>query len=319
MTTLPRSKDEVAEGIDETQRFLSGDPAANRMLFVLDANGSVDGVSAIIPKLGKDRPFYSFKRSKYACRSRSPSLSTTHDTLNLVTDFDGHTELASLFVAPAARGGGRGRLLSLGRLAFIASHPSLFETRLMADIRGWVDEQGQSPFWNGLASNFVDLDFDAADRLSAQDGRFIAELFPLVPILLNLLPSDVVACVSRPHEASVGALKLLHSIGFETTEMCDVFDGGPGLACGTENTLIAKSMKTAIRFSETDEALDPLLHFFGTGKDFAAVIAPGNSGFAAASKVAVQTLSTQPALDQIRLAETGRRRSKQIRDSNSWQ
>ena len=64
------------------------------------------------------------------------------------TDFDGYSELASLFLAPDARGGGLGRLLSFGRLAFMSQHADRFAPRYMADIRGWTDTAGVSPFWD---------------------------------------------------------------------------------------------------------------------------------------------------------------------------
>ena len=174
--------------------FLEGKPRANRLLFVAEAEGKILGISGIIPKLGVDRPFYSFKRSRHARKASQHDLKVRYDTLQLTTDFDDYTELASIFLAPEARGKGVGRLLSLGRLGFIHSHRERFEDRLMADIRGWVDEDGVSPFWEHLTSKFIQTNFDEADRLSGGDAAFIVELLPALPILLNLLPDSVAEC-----------------------------------------------------------------------------------------------------------------------------
>jgi len=139
-----------------------------------------------------DRPFYSFKRSRHARKASQQDLSVRYDTLQLTTDFDDYTELATIFLAPEARGSGVGRLLSLGRLAFIHAHRMRFADRLMADVRGWVDEEGKSPFWEHLTSKFIQTGFDEADRLSSEDGTFIVELCPALPIMLNLLPARTI-------------------------------------------------------------------------------------------------------------------------------
>ena len=65
--------------------------------------GDILGISGIIPKLGVDRPFYSFKRSRHARKASQQKLSVRYDTLQLTTDFDDYTELASIFLSPEAR------------------------------------------------------------------------------------------------------------------------------------------------------------------------------------------------------------------------
>ena len=243
LTTVPRTRERVIDYIDATQAFLSGDQSANRVLFVVERGGRVMGISGIIPVLGLDRPFYSFKRSRHAGWSPQLDLRNNYETLQLTTDFDGYTELASIFLAPEARGKGVARLLSLGRLAFIEQHRSLFSDRLMADIRGWVDDNGVSPFWRHLTSEFIQTDFDVADRLSTSDGRFIMELMPSLPIFLNLLPEAARHCAGRPHDISRGAMNLLIGAGFEPTDLCDIFDGGPAIQCRIDATLIARTQR----------------------------------------------------------------------------
>lgn len=273
LTTVPRTRDRVEAYIDATHRFLKGEEDANRLLFVVERDGVVQGISGIIPKLGLDRPFYSFKRSRHARRSSQLDLRTEYETLQLTTDFDGWSELASIYLAPEARGRGVARLLSLGRLCFIESHRHLFDGRLMADIRGWVDESGVSPFWEHLTQKFIPTDFDVADRLSASDGRFIMELLPGLPIMMNLLPDAARICVGRPHDVSRGAMNILIGAGFEDTELCDIFDGGPAIQCRVDQTIVAKTVRT---LSFHGSGTERVLAFKGEGTDFRAIITQGD-------------------------------------------
>ncbi len=276
LTTVPRTPERVEAYIDASTRFLAGEACGedcNRVLFVAERDGRVMGISGIIPKLGLERPFYSFKRSRHARRSSQLDLRTEYDTLQLTTDFDGWTELASIYLAPNARGRGVARLLSLGRLCFIHAHRDRFARKLMADIRGWVDDQGVSPFWEHLTSKFIGTDFAVADRLSASDGRFIMELLPSLPILMNLLPESARHCAGRPHDVSRGAMNLLMGAGFEETDLCDIFDGGPAIECRTDDTLIARTARPLAGYGAGPQSL---LAFAGTGADFRATRALGD-------------------------------------------
>ena len=291
LTTVPKSKAAVTEYVTESLDFLAGKKGANRLLFVAERDGKILGISGIIPKLGVDRPFYSFKRSRHARKASQQDLSVRYDTLQLTTDFDDYTELATIFLAPEARGTGVGRLLSLGRLGFIHAHRDRFEDRLMADIRGWVGDDGKSPFWQHLTSKFIQTDFAEADRLSAGDAVFIVELCPALPIMLNLLPDVVRECAGKPHDLSAGAMGLLMDAGFEDTDLCDIFDGGPAIRCRTDRTLITQSAFQATGGGVT-EAESKYLHFTGEGETFRAAIGPAYPGAEKAGREACELLGT---------------------------
>jgi len=291
LTTVPKTKSSVADYVAESLDFLAGTEGANRLLFVAESDGKILGISGIIPKLGVDRPFYSFKRSRHARKASQQELSVRYDTLQLTTDFDDYTELASIFISPEARGKGIGRLLSLGRLGFIHASRDRFEDRLMADIRGWVDAKGVSPFWHHLTSKFIQTDFDEADRLSAGDAAFLIELLPALPIMLNLLPDSVSESAGRPHDLSAGAMGLLMDAGFEDTDLCDVFDGGPAIRCNTDRTLITQSAYRATGGGVTDGETK-FLHFTGEGESFRAVIGPAYPKAQKAGRAACEILGT---------------------------
>lgn len=301
LTTVPRNRERVDAYIEATQRFLAGEASANRLLFVVERDGVVMGISGIIPKLGVERPFYSFKRSRHARHSSQLGLRTEYETLQLTTDFDGWTELASIYLAPEARGQGVARLLSLGRLCFVEAHRALFDDRLMADIRGWVDEAGVSPFWEHVTSKFINTDFEIADRLSANDGRFIMELLPSLPILMNLLPDAARICAGRPHEISRGAMNLLMGAGFEETELCDIFDGGPAISCRADATLIARTVRGVESYRDGPQRL---MAFSGAGADFRATLTSGDVAQGHVSEAA-------QALGDVRIALAQDRRNGQ--------
>lgn len=306
LTTVPKSKSAVTDYVTESLDFLAGKPSANRLLFVAERDGDILGISGIIPRLGVDRPFYSFKRSRHARKASKQDLSVRYDTLQLTTDFDDYTELATIFLAPEARGTGVGRLLSLGRLGFIHAHRDRFEDHLMADVRGWVDAEGRSPFWQHLTSKFIHTGFDEADRMSSQDGSFIVELCPALPIMLNLLPDIVSDCAGKPHDLSAAAMGMLLSAGFEDTDLCDIFDGGPAIRCRTDRTLITQSVFQATGGGVT-EGNEKYLHFTGEGINFRAAIGPAYPGAEKAGRDACETLGTINPL--VALAQNRRNRS----------
>lgn len=300
LTTVPKSKKAVTDYVTESDNFLAGKDGANRLLFVAEKDGKILGISGIIPHLGLDRPFYSFKRSHHARRATQTDLSVRYDTLQLTTDFNGYTELATIFLAPEARGKGIARLLSLGRLGFIQAHRDRFENRLMADVRGWVDETGNSPFWEHLTSKFIQTDFDTADEMSTGEGRFIVELLPSLAIMLNLLPPIVDECAGKPHDLSAGAMNLLLDAGFDDTDLCDIFDGGPAIRCRTDRTLISQTVYTATGGGVEDSDMR-YLHFTGEGSNFRAAIGPAYPQAGKAGRAACETLGT--ITPQVALAQ----------------
>src|SRR6185503_16458836 len=88
----------------------------------------------------------------YAFRIVSEKVNATHpsaikevSTLQLLSESKDASELCSLYLHPASRHSGQGRLLSLSRLLFIASHPERFKSTLMAELRGVIDRREVSP------------------------------------------------------------------------------------------------------------------------------------------------------------------------------
>lgn len=291
LTNVPNTYDRIFAQIKETHDTLAKKEGANRVLFVVERDGKVLGISAIIIRLGGEVPFYNFKRSRHSGRATNPKLAIDYDTLQLTTDFHAYSEVASLFMSPEGRGTGLAKLLSMGRFGYIQSHREDFLNGIMAEILGWTDENGVSPFWQHLASRFIDMKFDNADKLSTIDKRFIVDLLPALPIMMNLLPPIVTEVTGKPHDNSRPALNMLKSIGFEVTDMCDVFDGGPAVRCSTDKTWIARTSTRAEEFRSLEKA-ENCLHFSGKGEHFTAAIGPADIHHAIADKTVSDRIRT---------------------------
>jgi arginine N-succinyltransferase len=209
-----------------------GAPDAEREYqFVLeDPAGRVVGTSAILSKHGTPEMPHLFLRVGEETRSsESTGVRVTHTTLQLGVSTDGPTELGSLVLRPELRGqpGWPGKLLSWGRLAYIARRRASFERTVLAEMRAAIDAQGRSAFWDVFGRRFTGMSYTEADRRSASDKSFVLDLFPATPFYASLLDAGVAAQLGLVHEEAKPALRLLEKAGMHWIGELDPFDGGP--------------------------------------------------------------------------------------------
>jgi arginine N-succinyltransferase len=163
-------------------------------------------------------------------------MKLNHQTLVLVNECTGWTEVGSLFLKADRRKGGAGRLLSQSRYMLIGAQPDLFADNVLAELRGVFTPDGYCPFWDHVAHKFFPMDFDDADRMSGStDKQFILDLAPRHPIYIDLLPEPARAVIGKVHPQGVPAMALLESEGFRPNGLVDIFDAGPTVACGRDN------------------------------------------------------------------------------------
>jgi arginine N-succinyltransferase len=226
MTNLPPDLDHLAQRLHASAcaRVSGGLPAM--VLFVLESAGRIGGSAAVWPRIGVERPFYSYCVGEEAKACEAHGLAVRTQTLTLTTAFTGCAEVGGLTVDAALRGKAAGRLAARARYLFIAEHRAELPARVVAELRGWQDPAGASPVWEALGSRFFGLPFAEADRLSL-DCDLIGAMAPRHPIYVDLLPPEAQAALGRPHHDSRAALKLLLEEGFELSGCVDVFDGGP--------------------------------------------------------------------------------------------
>ncbi|MBS0480250.1 MAG: arginine N-succinyltransferase, partial [Proteobacteria bacterium] len=116
--------------------------------------GEVRGTCQMFSQVGTSHPFYSYRMGTLTQQSEELGRTFRAEMLSLTTDLEGSSEVGGLFLHPGERAGGLGMLLARSRYLFIAMHRQRFADRILAELRGIIDEAGGSPFWDGLAGRF---------------------------------------------------------------------------------------------------------------------------------------------------------------------
>jgi len=233
LTTLPAHKPALLEKIEDSIEAFSKPAEAQEThtyLLVLEEikTGVICGTSALIVGIGLDKPFYSYRLLHQTQLSYEPKMRVDTELLQLSNDFVGATEVATLFLDPDYRRGKLGKLLSKARYLFMAAHPERFSDTVIAEIRGWVDDQSRSPFWEAIGRHFFGMDFKTADEINGRgNSQFISDLMPKFPIYTALLPEDARSVIGKPHDSARPAIHLLEKEGFRFSGAVDIFDGGP--------------------------------------------------------------------------------------------
>ena len=220
--------------------------------------GEVVGCSAVKAGTGIDQPFFNYRVITLAQASQAAgNLRFDMDALVLTNEYVGFTEVGTLFLKPEHRGGGAGRLAAQSRYLLMAAEPERFGTKVLAELRGVVDNEGRSSFWECLGRHFFRMDFTEADRLSATtDNQFILDLMPKYPIYVDLLPPEAREVIGRCHSDGVGAYKLLQWEGFEFDRTVDIFDGGPLVTVQRRHIRTIQESRR-VRFEVGDVDSDP--------------------------------------------------------------
>ena len=259
----------------------SSHPEEKLYLFVMeDADTKeVVGTTAIESAVGLSTPWYNYKINKQVHACQKLGVYTMTETLMLCNDHTGYSELCTLFLTPDARHSGNGALLSKSRFMFMAAFPALFSETVIAEMRGYSDENEVSPFWEALGRHFFSVDFVEADRHVSADKSVIAELMPRHPIYANLLPESAQKAIAATHESTTPARRLLESEGLRYTGYVDIFDAGPLLESKVNDIRAVRDSRVykvkIIENPTTDESLWLLAN--NNFKDFRCTI--GNVSF----------------------------------------
>lgn len=280
MTNLPPDRDALAARLAASaEAWASPDARASGrgLMFILDLNGHAVGTALIIPRIGIEWPFYSYRRTRQTQSSKVVAQSVSHELLVLANDFDGEAEVGGLFVQPGLRGLRAGRLAARSRYLFMARHREWFGRRVISELRGWLDTQGSSPVWEALGREFYGMDFVAADQLNALSGnQFIADLAPRHPIYVGLLPQAAREAVGRPHDDGRQAMALLSEEGFRDDGYADIFDGGPTLVAEIDTLAAVRGARlgSVVAIDARAQAGHDALIAAGFGEAFRAVRGP---------------------------------------------
>ncbi|WP_158658174.1 arginine N-succinyltransferase [Agarilytica rhodophyticola] len=252
MTTLPPDRDTLSRKIARSTQSIESaiSEAGNESyLFVMEdtATGKLVGTAGVIAKLGEDDQFYSYKLNRQTQYNRQSNKKVAIETLHLTNHFEGFAEVATLFLMPEYRKNNNGKLLARSRYLFMREFRERFPDQVMADLRGYFDEDGRSPFWEALGKHFFDMSYAEADLFGALNGnQIIADLMPKHPIYINLLPKEAQEVIGRPNDDGRAALAMLEKEGFKCNGQYDIFDGAPSVDAYIDQLVTVNNSKQAV-------------------------------------------------------------------------
>jgi len=239
-TNLPPDRDSLKAKLDRSHACFDreADSLADDLFVLILENtrtGEVRGTCQIFAQVGQKWPFYSYRIGTLTQHSAELDRTFRADMLTLSTDLEGSSEVGGLFLHPGERAGGLGLLLARSRYLFIRAHRARFADRILAELRGVIDEAGGSPFWDGLAGRFFGMNFQDADQFNATHGnQFIADLMPKHPIYTDMLTESARHVIGLPHPSGRAAMRMLEKEGFRFDNYIDIFDGGPTMTAETD-------------------------------------------------------------------------------------
>lgn len=258
-TNLPPDRGTLVDKIIRSEHAFAreaGGPRDDLFMFVLENvhTGQIRGTCQIFSQVGTETSFYSYRISTLTQTSKALDRTFRAEMLHLVTDFDGCSEVGGLFLHPSERAGGLGMLLARSRYLFIKLHRERFAAKILAELRGVIDESGGSPFWDAIAGRFFGMDFREADEFNATHGtQFIADLMPKTPIYTAMLPESARAVMGVPHPSGRAAMKMLEREGFVFDCYIDIFDGGPTMSTATDQIRTVRDARDEVLAATGDE------------------------------------------------------------------
>src|SRR5215471_15506878 len=269
LTTLPANQERLASRIERSIASFAGtaERADAYYMFVLIDGGQVGsgrvvGIAAIEAAVGLKEPWYNYHVGTLVHASRALDVYTAAPTLFLANDHTGHTELCSLFVDESYRHARNGPLLAKSRLLFIAEFADRFASKVIAELRGKLDADNRSPFWEGLGRHFFAMEYSTADYLTGIGQKsFVAELMPRHPVYVNLLPESARTVIGQVHDDTAPARAMLEQEGFRYEGYVDIFDAGPTVECFRDNIRTVRDSRVLpVTIREAAPSPDEIFH-----------------------------------------------------------
>jgi arginine N-succinyltransferase len=251
-TNLPADRGALVEKLIRSEKGFAeviAEPGEQLYVFMLEnaKTGQIRGTCQIFGMVGVDAPFYSYRISTLTQTSKALGQTFRNEMVTLTTDLEGSSEVGGLFLHPGERAGGLGMLLARSRYLFIKLHRERFAKRVIAELRGVIDERGGSPFWDAIAGRFFGMTFQEADEFNGAHGtQFIADLMPKTPIYTAMLPETARAVMGIPHPSGRAAMKMLEREGFNFECYIDIFDGGPTMTAATDQVRTVRESRELV-------------------------------------------------------------------------
>lgn len=187
----------------------------------------------LVPRLGLALPRYHFHIGRVVHAAQELALFRVQTTLLLGNDHTGQSELADVQLAPglgAAQQTAALRALVDAARTLMRERPQDFGDALVAELPGWRDAAGASPFWQALGARFYAGDpAEAQARLGDAWRSHLAALLPRQTIYLSFLGTAAEASLARADDRALPALAALRAAGFQPPAHARIDDGGPVL------------------------------------------------------------------------------------------
>ena len=259
MTSLPQNHDSLAQRIQISEESFARKEkhADDFFLLVMEdtQKGKVVGCAGVFAQTGARQAFYAYRIMSVAHHSHSLNKQVRSELLYLTNDYTDCSEVGAFFLDPEYRG--NGHWLGKSRYFLMGLFPERFSQSVIAELRGYINEDGESPFWDAIGANFFQMSYKEADDLcSVNSNQFITELMPKYPIYTSFLPECARAVIGKPATASQRAKDLLEMEGFHYERVVDIFDAGPIMRAELGWIKTIQSMKTGLAQSQpfTSEA-----------------------------------------------------------------
>jgi len=278
-TSLPNNESRLVERIERMIATWDGEAPIHDQgyLFVLEDSETqqVVGISGVEVAIGLTEPWYDFRVGTLVHASKELDVYTQMPTLFLSNDHTGYSELCTLFLDPDFRKDKNGHLLSKSRMLFMSTFEDKFADKLIAEMRGVSDQNGNSPFWESLGRHFFSIDFSEADYLTGIGQKaFIAELMPKHPMYVDFLTDEAKAVIAEVHESTLPARRILESEGMRYEGYIDIFDAGPTLEAYTKDLRIVREneLRKVVVSNDYEETESTLLIGNQSYKNYRAII-----------------------------------------------
>lgn len=279
MTSMPKNRQILEKRIHDSINAFKTPSACSdcTYLFVLEdvETGVIGGVCGIAAKTGTHSPisFYGIKKQEQHNAMGLPNKIVP--TLHVFHHNNHWSEICSLYLLADYRHSGIARLLSLSRFLFMAAFPERFEKMVFAEMRGQVDENQISPFWEGVGKHFVDTTFESLMHLRDEGIHDLSQALPAHPIYVELLPKNVQDTIGVVHEKTKPALYMLLQEGFVYSDEFDICDGGPKIQAETKKIRTVKdSQVETVAEISTEVETTPLFILSNDSLDFRACYSP---------------------------------------------
>jgi len=233
LTNLPAHRDRLEERIARSQRAFGGDadmPGDEHYTFVLEdlERGEVVGTATIRALAGANEAYYTYRQETLIHASQQLNVRREVQTLALSHEVSDASLLCAFSIDARYKGTSAESLLRRARLMFISQYPERFAEVLAMAFPGYLDDDGQSPFWNSVGRHFFVRDYHEINYIAGVRSKsFIAEVMPQFPLYLALLTPQARAAIGREHPDHESAMNEMLAEGFLRSRHVDLFDAGP--------------------------------------------------------------------------------------------